>query len=132
VFGIEKWGEVEVYVLCEGELDVVALWQIGIPAISTGSAHLSEIQSRIVRDHCDEVVVFYDTDNAGNQATWGYWNKDGEFKPGLVQKIRPFLRVRVVEEHKHDPSKLIEKKRIRELRRLIENAPSSTRMLIGR
>jgi hypothetical protein len=127
VFGLDKISDdIEDVVLVEGELDVIALAMIGIPAVSTGSAHLSDTQQRLVRDYCYSIVVFYDTDTAGQNATWGYWSKsDEEWKPGVVEKLQPYMTVRVVEDHDDDASAMIQAGRERALRRLIERAPNS-------
>ena len=82
VFGLHHCYRDEPLVLVEGELDVIALWQQGIAAIATGSAHLSPVQQRLVRDHTDEVVVWFDEGAAGDNATWGYYDQDGDFRPG--------------------------------------------------
>lgn len=116
-------------VLVEGELDVIALWQIGIPAISTGSAHMSDDQHKIIRDYCDTAIVFFDSNTAGWNATFGFYNKDGEWRPGLVERLEPFIRVRVVDEHDDDASKMVEEGRDEELRDLISSATSS-RLLV--
>lgn len=112
-------------VLCEGELDVIALWQIGIPALSTGSASVSKLQSQIIRSLCDEVVLFFDSDNAGKHGMFGFLNKDGEWKPGLVERLEPFVRVRIVKAHDEDPADMVKAKKVLKLRRMIATAVSS-------
>lgn len=127
VFGLHRCFRDEPLVLVEGELDVIALHQMGIAAIATGSAHLSEIQQRLIRDHTDEVIVWFDEGNsAGEQATWGWEDSDGDFHPGIVQVLEPHLRVRVVvDAHPDDPARLMELQRTREVATLIANARSS-------
>lgn len=123
VFGIDQLKGSTWAVFCEGELDVLALHQIGIPAICTGSAHLSDEQARIIRDHLDEVIVLFDTDEAGKNATWGYTDDDDDvYHPGLVYKLERFIGVRVVRDHRYDPSKMIQLGKEEGLRRMIENA----------
>lgn len=125
VFGLHMLdGPVPVLVLVEGELDVIALWQIGIPAVCTGSAHLSTAQARLIRQWCQEVIVFFDTNTAGQHATFGYYDKDGEFHPGVVHDLRPHIRVRVVPEHDGDASSMVQDNAVDELRELIESAES--------
>jgi hypothetical protein len=132
VFGLHMLvGPVETLVLVEGELDVIALWQIGIPAVCTGSAHLSEAQARIIRQWCDELVVFYDSNTAGNQATFGWHDKDDEFHAGVIHKLRPHIRVRVVPAHTDDASKMVQDNRIDELRELIASAESVVQLMFG-
>lgn len=129
VFGIDRVVKLrakhKVVVFCEGELDVIALWQIGIPAICTGSAHLSDEQARIIRDHCDAVIVFFDTDTAGHNATWGYYEDDdwdNDYHPGIVAKLHRHIPVRVVRDHRYDPAKMVELDKADGIRRMIDGA----------
>lgn len=127
VFGIDRIIKLEtdlkIVVFCEGELDVIALWQVGIPAICTGSAHVSDEQARIIRDHCDGVVVFFDTNTAGLNATWGYYNEDSsDYHPGLVYKLAPFIPTHVVRDHRYDPAEMVALDKVEALRRMIDNA----------
>lgn len=115
-------------VLVEGELDVIALWQEGITAVSTGSAHLSDEQAILIRDNLDAVIVMFDIkendpNTAAIRATVGYFDDDDdEFHPGIVQKLDPFLKVKVVDNHDDDASQMIQDGRQDELRQLIEDA----------
>lgn len=131
VFGLHKLeGPVETLVLVEGELDVLALWQIGIPAVCTGSAHLSETQAKLVRDWCDEVIVFFDTNTAGEQGTFGWYDKDDEFHPGVLQALQPFIRVKIVDDHEGDASELVQDNREDELRELFSSAKSALHFIL--
>jgi len=126
VFGLHHCYRNEPLVLVEGELDVIALWQHGITAVATGSAHLSLIQQRLIRDHADEVVVWFDEGTAGEQATWGWHDKDGDFHSGIVQQLEPHMLVRVVvDAHPDDPARLLELRRGEEIDTLIANARPS-------
>lgn len=117
-----------VLVIVEGELDAITLWQMGIPAVCTGSAHLSDVQSKIIRSLCDEVVIWYDEGKAGHNATWGYENSDNEWKPGLVERLEPFMRVRVVSDNSDDPNKLYVDGKQARIKRIIEDAEWSARL----
>lgn len=128
VFGLDRVKKAGRLVLCEGELDVIALAQVGVPAIATGSAHVSGDQGRLIRDYADEIIVFFDSNNAGHRATWGWRDHDGEWRPGLVQRLAPFLPVRVVADHPYDASKLVELGKTRELYKLIRSAKSHLRI----
>ena len=99
VFGIDKWGEQRIYVWDEGEINVMSWWKMGVPAFATGSAHMSDAQVRIIREYADEVVMFIDPDTAGDTGIWGYEDKDGEYHPGAVEKLQPFVRVRIAAPH---------------------------------
>jgi DNA primase len=127
VFGLDRVKKAGRLVMCEGELDVIALAQHGIPAIAVGGAQLSGDQARLIRDYADEVVVFFDSNDAGYRATWGWPGVDGVWHPGLVERLAPFLSVRVVENHTHDASALVQKGRVRELYSLIRTAQTHLR-----
>ncbi len=107
VFGLHMWGPQQTYVWDEGEINVMSWWKFGIPAFSTGSASMSDAQARIIREFCDEVVVFVDDNKAGEYGTWGYTDKDGEYHPGAVARLSPHLRVRVAAVHEDDANDML-------------------------
>jgi DNA primase len=102
VFGLDKFGEGGEFVLVEGEIDVMSLWAMDIPAISCGGSSMSVEQSRLIRQYADEVVLFFDSDKAGDNGIYGYDRKDGEHRPGIIELLEPFMRVRVVGKHRRD------------------------------
>jgi Toprim-like/DNA primase catalytic core, N-terminal domain len=125
VFGLDKWGECEMYVIVEGEIDVMSLWVMDIPAICCGSS-MSLEQSRIIRQYCDEVVIFLDNDTAGRNGTWGYNKPDGEHRPGMVELLEPFIRVRVVGRHRYDANEYLLRGERDRVRNLIDTAKASS------
>jgi DNA primase len=122
VFGIDKWGEQETYVWDEGEINVMSWWKMGVPAFATGSAHMSDAQARIIREFADEVVMFLDPDKAGKTGIWGYEDKDGEYHPGAVEKLAPFMRVRIAAPHTEDANDLLVGRRVNHARKLVREA----------
>lgn len=57
-------------ILVEGYMDVIALHQAGFEnAVATLGTALTREQALIIKRYCDEVVICYDADNAGQQAT---------------------------------------------------------------
>jgi hypothetical protein len=128
VFGIEKWGEQRTYVWDEGEINVMSWWKMGVPAFATGSAHMSDAQARIIREYADEVVIFLDPDTAGETGIWGYVDKDGEYHPGAVEKLSPYMRVRIAAPHTHDANDLLVRRRTNRARRLLREAKPSWRL----
>ncbi len=57
-------------VLCEGNFDVVALHQAGIEgAIAPLGTAFTEGQVQVLKRYVSEIVIFFDSDNAGIQAT---------------------------------------------------------------
>lgn len=111
-------------VLCEGELDAMAVDQAGQVAVASGTSSLSTTQAHLLRSVTDEVVIFYDSDEAGIRAMWGFYDEKERWHNGLVQRLSPFMRVRVVDDHKGDPASL----RPDEVRDLVHSAKSWLRI----
>jgi DNA primase len=122
VFGLDKWGEQGTYVWDEGEINVMSWWKMNVPAFATGSAHMSDAQARIIREFADEVVMFIDPDLAGKTGIWGYTDKDDEYHPGAVEKLSPFVRVRIAAPHDKDANDLLVAGRVNHARKLIREA----------
>lgn len=58
------------YILCEGYMDVIALHQAGFTtAVAACGTALTEQQVKLLSDYADEVVLCYDSDEAGQKAT---------------------------------------------------------------
>lgn len=125
VFGLSEWGEQPRYVLVEGEIDVMSLWVMDIPAICTGGASMSDEQALLIRQYCDELVVFLDSNTAGHNATWGYINSDGEERPGIVERLEPYVRVRIVRHHRYDANEYLVRGERDRARHLIDTAKAS-------
>jgi len=125
VFGLDKWGEVETYVLVEGELDVISLWVMDIPAICVGGSSMSVAQAKLIRQYCDEVTLFFDNDVAGKNGIYGIDKQDGEHRPGILELLEPFLRVRVVGRHRYDANDYLRRGDVERVRRLIGSATAS-------
>ncbi|MBQ4129558.1 MAG: DNA primase [Ruminococcus sp.] len=57
-------------ILCEGYMDVIALNQAGFTdAVATLGTALTTEQAMLMKRYCDEVVICYDADEAGQKAT---------------------------------------------------------------
>jgi Toprim-like len=125
VFGLDRWGRVNRYVLVEGELDVISLWVMGIPAICCGGSSMSVAQAKLIREYCDEVVLFFDNDVAGKHGMHGFERSDGEHKPGIIELLEPFLRVRVVGKHRYDANDYLKRGEQHRCHELISSAKSS-------
>ncbi len=58
------------FILCEGYMDVIALNQAGFEnAVATLGTAITADQARLMKQYCDEVVISYDSDEAGQKAT---------------------------------------------------------------
>lgn len=57
-------------ILVEGYMDVIALHQAGFEnAVATLGTALTQEQAAVIKRYCDEVVICYDADEAGQKAT---------------------------------------------------------------
>ena len=128
IFGLDKaFGNQAV--LCEGELDVMALHCAGYSAVGTGSAALSDVQARRLRDHFETLILFFDCDPAGERTIWGFYKHDDDWRPGIVEKLEPFMTLKVVGFHRSDPAKLWAEGRTQTLSHLIRHAVPTSRLL---
>lgn len=58
------------YILCEGYMDVISLHQAGFDtAVAACGTALTQDQVRLLGEYADEVVLCYDSDEAGQKAT---------------------------------------------------------------
>lgn len=127
VFGLDRWAasETQTLVLCEGEIDVMSLDAMGIAAVCVGGSSLSEAQARLLRQYCDEIVMFFDDDKAGRNFTWGIDKEDGEHSPGAVEMLEPFIRIRIVGQHRYDANDYLVRGERNRVEDLIATAISS-------
>ena len=66
-------------ILCEGYMDVISLNQAGFDsAVATLGTAITPEQARLMRQYCEEVVISYDSDSAGQKATMKAINLLGE------------------------------------------------------
>jgi DNA primase len=104
VFGLDraKHNNGGYLTLVEGELNVVACHAAGITnAVAPGTTSITKQQLWLLRAHADSLVLFYDSDDAGENAVWGYAD-EGKWRPGLVEKISPYFRLYVCDDHEGD------------------------------
>ncbi|MDE5860876.1 MAG: DNA primase, partial [Ruminococcus sp.] len=58
------------FILCEGYMDVIALNQAGYEnAVATLGTAITPAQARIISHYADEVIIAYDSDSAGQNAS---------------------------------------------------------------
>lgn len=73
-------------ILCEGYMDVITLNQAGFTnAVATLGTAITPEQARLMRQYCSEVVISYDSDEAGQKATMKAINLLGE--AGLEARV---------------------------------------------
>lgn len=127
VFGLDRCADstTQTLVLVEGELDVISLWIMGIPAICCSGSSMSVEQAKLIREYCDEVILFFDNDIAGKHGLYGVDRQDGEHKPGIIELLEPFMRIKVVGKHRYDANDYLRRGERERCRRLIDSAKSS-------
>lgn len=65
-----KNSDTRTFILCEGYMDVIALNQAGFTnAVATLGTALTQEQALLMKRYCDEVIICYDSDEAGQKAT---------------------------------------------------------------
>ncbi len=81
-----KNSPVKKLVLAEGYMDVIAINQAGFEnVVATLGTSLTPEQARIMKTYADEVIIAYDSDNAGQKATQRAINLLGD--AGITTKI---------------------------------------------
>jgi hypothetical protein len=107
VFGLDRVRGHKRVALVEGELDAIAAQAAGVPAVAPGTTSITDRQLWLLRAHLDEIVLLYDSDDAGQHAVWGHVDpRSGRFYPGLVEKIGPYFRLYVCDDHEGDPASM--------------------------
>jgi hypothetical protein len=107
LFGLDRALGSNSLVVCEGELDAVACHAAGVTnAVSTGTKSITEDQLWLMRAHARALTLFYDSDDPGQDAVWGFADDDGKWHQGLVEKISPYFRLFVVDDHEGDAATL--------------------------
>ena len=96
------------FVVCEGELNAIACWQAGFAAIAINGSHFTETQAYLLAQEADHITVCFDSDEAGLNATWGWTDAKQRRHPGIVEVMKPFIAVSVVDEHEGDPASMSE------------------------
>jgi hypothetical protein len=97
VFALDR-AEGESGVLVEGELNQIALTQMGVlDAVAVAGAEFSEAQRRLVVSHFDSLVVYFDDDLAGHVGA-----------RRVVEALSDDIQVRVVEHAGCDAAEALE------------------------
>jgi DNA primase len=108
VFGAYRIQDDPVLIVCEGELNAIAVtMKTGLPAVAINGSHFTEYHSKVIRRIASEVILFLDTDRAGDDAVWG-WDDErtGKHHSGIVESLSPFLPIRLVPPHEGDPASM--------------------------
>lgn len=111
-------------VLVEGYMDVIGVWRAGVRnVVATCGTALTPQQVRVVRRHCDTVVVNFDSDAAGQNAA----------ERSVDTLLREGLNVRVLElPGGMDPDEFCKARGAKEYRQQLERAPRYFTWLLDR
>lgn len=128
VFGLDRARDAQALVVCEGELNAIALTQSGVEgAVALGTSWMTGAQELLIRSQGKPVVLFVDPDEAGRRMLRGYENSKGERVPGVVERLNAWVPVSVVSGHAVDPMEMSGN----EARRLVLDASSWARTFVS-
>jgi DNA primase len=108
-FGAHRLKEDSDVVICEGELNAIAVnsrtqndWQ----AVAINGSYFQQAQADIIRHFAKRVVLFLDFDNAGQNAVWGWEDSKGKYHPGIIDQLKPYIPVLLVPETTVDAAEM--------------------------
>ena len=112
------------YVLCEGYMDVISMQQAGIgTAVCACGTALTQGQVKLLSEYADEVILCYDSDEAGQKATLR--------SLGLFQSSPVQVGVLNIPNAK-DPDEYIKKYGAERFRELLDKAGNALDFQLGR
>lgn len=95
LFGMDN-SKIDSAILVEAPLSAIKLDQYGFPnAIASFGASLSDEQALLIRSHYNNVLIFYDPDDAGRRGTLN-----------AIKKLEKFMGVYIVQPTRDDPAAL--------------------------
>jgi hypothetical protein len=107
LFGLDRAKGSNRLVVCEGELDAVACHAAGVTnAVSTGTKSITKQQLWLIRAHASSLVIFYDSDEAGQDAVYGFVDDEAKWHEGLIEKISCYLRLFICDDHEGDAASM--------------------------
>lgn len=102
-------------IICEGQIDMIMVFEAGLQNVVAGQGTaFTELHARMLKRVCNEVVLCYDSDNAGREAT------EKAFRILSPQGIN--VRVAALPQGE-DPDSLIRKEGADALRAIVSDAP---------
>jgi 5S rRNA maturation endonuclease (ribonuclease M5) len=96
----DKWKDV---IICEGELNVIAMNQHEIHAVGIAGSEFSQTQCDLIVRQCSSAILFLDNDKAGNKGT-----------KKVVEMLSPYMPIKIVQNAAGDAAEL-DTKTIRDL-----------------
>ena len=114
VFGLDTAKAQNDIIICEGELNVIALWQKGFKnAVAISGSNFTNHQRDLILAYADSVTLFLDDDPAGQKAT-----------AKIAEELEPLITVKIVGPHDGDPADLS----AADCARLLSEAKSTTEL----
>lgn len=112
VYGMSKLiGDADPAIIVEGELNVIAMDQkLQVLAFGVAGSEFSAFQTDLIASRAERAIVFFDSDDAGDQGT-----------AKVVKALEPFMPVHVAPIHDGDPASM----EVSEITECIVNAESS-------
>lgn len=110
------------FMLCEGAMDVCAMYEMGYPqAIASLGTGFTEKQAKLLSRYTNEGYILFDNDEAGEKA-----KKTAIL---LFEKIDMHVKIVDLEEEK-DPGEILQRKNLNGLQKVIDNAKIPIEFLI--
>jgi DNA primase len=120
-------GEPAELIVCEGELDAIALWQMGYhTAVALNGSNLTALHTQLIRNYADKATFFFDFDKAGLAGLWGWEDEKGEHHPGALEILSQDLDLFLVGSHEDDPADMLQKGQEGRVDGIIASAKSYT------
>lgn len=137
VFGLHEalkhLDENKVLIICEGELNAIALWQMGFKnAVALNGSRLTRRQQALVRSHAEEVIMFFDFDKAGQEGMWGHEDEKGFWHLGAIDLLARDCGVRLVGSHDEDAAAMMQAGRQEDVEALVYGANSYIAAVLDR
>lgn len=126
-------GETAELVVCEGELDAIALWQMGYRnAVALNGSNLTDRQATLIRSYANSAIFFFDFDKAGLAGMWGWEDEKGEHHPGALEVLSQDMDLKLVRAIDNDPAGFLEDGQEALVDRIIDDAQSYTMARLAR
>ena len=137
MFGLDKSKrailEEQCAIICEGQLDLIACFMAGVKnVVAPQGTALTGDHARILKRYVKEVVLCFDSDNAGQNATTrsletllavaSQFNASGTANQLVRDQVGLAIRVAILPTP-HDPDSFIKAFGVQALKQLIEKAP---------
>lgn len=111
-------------VVCEGQLDTISCHEAGMMnVVAPQGTALTEQHARILKRYADEVVLMFDSDNAGQNAA--VRSAESLLAAGLVIRVAALPKG-------HDPDSFVKTAGVEELKKLVTGSPSFFVFLLER